>query len=54
LARRGIVGGLDITAVVPQLGNALLVCATETKLPADIESYASALGEIMSASRAAA
>jgi glycine dehydrogenase subunit 1 len=54
LARRGIIGGLDISAVVPQLGHALLVCATETKLPADIESYANALGEVMSASRAAA
>jgi glycine dehydrogenase subunit 1 len=54
LARRGILGGLDISAYVPQLGPALLVCATETKLPADIEAYASALGDIMSASRAAA
>jgi len=54
LARRGILGGLDITPWVPQLGHALLVCATETKLPADIDAYASALGEVMSASRAAA
>jgi glycine dehydrogenase subunit 1 len=54
LARRGILGGLDITPWVPQLGHALLVCATETKLPSDIEAYASALGEVMNASRAAA
>jgi glycine dehydrogenase subunit 1 len=54
LARRGIIGGFDISAWVPQLGHALLVCATETKLPADIAAYAGALGEIMSASRAAA
>jgi glycine dehydrogenase subunit 1 len=54
LARRGILGGLDISAYVPELGPALLVCATETKLPADIEAYANALGDIMSASRAAA
>jgi glycine dehydrogenase subunit 1 len=54
LARRGIIGGLDISAWLPQFGAALLVCATETKLPADIEAYASALGDIMSASRAAA
>jgi glycine dehydrogenase subunit 1 len=54
LARRGIIGGLDISAWVPQLGHALLICATETKLPADIEAYANALGDIMSASRAAA
>jgi glycine dehydrogenase subunit 1 len=54
LARRGIIGGLDISAWVPQLGHALLVCATETKLPADIAKFASALGDVMSASRAAA
>jgi glycine dehydrogenase subunit 1 len=54
LARRGILGGLDITPWVPQLGHALLVCATETKLPVDIEAYASALGDVMNASRAAA
>jgi glycine dehydrogenase subunit 1 len=54
LARRGILGGLDITPWVGSLGHALLVCATETKLTADIEAYASALGEVMSASRAAA
>jgi glycine dehydrogenase subunit 1 len=54
LARRGIIGGLDISPWVPQLGHALLVCATETKLPVDIEAYASALGEVMNASRAAA
>ena len=54
LARRGILGGLDITPWAAQLGHALLVCATETKLPADIEAYAGALSEVMSASRAAA
>jgi len=30
------------------------VCATETKLEADIESYRTALADVMSASRAAA
>jgi len=54
LARRGIVGGLDITPWVGHLGHALLVCATETKMAADIEAYASALRDVMSASRAAA
>ncbi len=54
LARRGIIGGFDISAWVPHLGHALLVCATETKLAVDIDAYANALGEIMSASRAAA
>jgi glycine dehydrogenase subunit 1 len=54
LARRGILGGLDITPWAAQLGFALLVCATETKLAADIEAYASALSDVMRASRAAA
>ncbi len=54
LARRGIFGGLDLSERYPELGNALLVCATETKLEADIDSYALALADVMSSSRAAA
>jgi glycine dehydrogenase subunit 1 len=54
LARRGIFGGLDISSYFPGLGHALLVCATETKLSADIETFANALRDVMSASRAAA
>jgi glycine dehydrogenase subunit 1 len=54
LARRGIVGGLDLSELYPELGAALMVCATETKLPADIEQYAAALTDIMHPSRAAA
>jgi glycine dehydrogenase subunit 1 len=54
LARRGIFGGLDVTPWSAGLGPALLVCATETKLPADIETYAGALAEVLGASRAAA
>jgi glycine dehydrogenase subunit 1 len=53
LAARGIHGGLDLSAYYPQLGNALLVCATETKTLEDIEQYRSALGEVMQAARAA-
>jgi glycine dehydrogenase subunit 1 len=53
LAARGINGGLDLSGYYPQLGNALLVCATETKTPEDIELYRSALGEVMQAARAA-
>jgi len=47
LAERGIVGGLDLTERFPELGHALLVCATETKLDVDIDAYAAALGDIM-------
>jgi glycine dehydrogenase subunit 1 len=54
LARRGIVGGADISARYPSLGNALLVCATETRTLADIETYARALAETMRNSAAAA
>ena len=53
LAARGIAGGLDLTSYYPQLGHALLVCATETKTAADIERYRAALSELMQAARAA-
>jgi glycine dehydrogenase subunit 1 len=54
LARRGIFGGLDLAERHPELGHALLVCATETKLDVDIDAYAGALADIMNPSRAAA
>ena len=54
LARRGIFGGLDLGDRYPELGHALLVCATETKLASDIDAYASALADVMNAARAAA
>jgi glycine dehydrogenase subunit 1 len=54
MSRRGILGGLDLSERYPELGNALLVCATETKLRVDIDAYAAALADVMSASRAAA
>ena len=53
LAARGIVGGLDLSEHYPELGQALLVCATETKTTADIEHYANALTECLRAARAA-
>jgi glycine dehydrogenase subunit 1 len=54
LARRGIIGGLDLAERYPELGHAFLVCATETKLDVDIEAYAGALADIMNPARAAA
>ncbi|MFO1392961.1 MAG: aminomethyl-transferring glycine dehydrogenase subunit GcvPA [Steroidobacteraceae bacterium] len=54
LAARGIVGGFDATRDYPSLGNALLVCATETRTAEDIEAYARALREIMTGAAAAA
>ncbi|MDB6090030.1 MAG: glycine dehydrogenase subunit 1 [Gammaproteobacteria bacterium] len=53
LASRGILGGLDLAEHYPELGPALLVCATETKTTADIEAYTTALGEVMQSVRAA-
>jgi glycine dehydrogenase subunit 1 len=47
LAARGIQGGFDLTPLYPELGSAILVCATETKTTADIRSYASALSEVL-------
>lgn len=49
LARRGIAGGLDVSPDYPELGNALLVCATETKTTEDIAAFAAALGDVLSA-----
>jgi glycine dehydrogenase subunit 1 len=39
----GVLGGLDISAHYPQLGHAILVCATETKTAEDIQHYITAL-----------
>jgi glycine dehydrogenase subunit 1 len=53
LGTRGILGGLDLSGHYPELGHALLVCATETKTQADIEQYAAVLEEAVQAARAA-
>jgi glycine dehydrogenase subunit 1 len=53
LAERGILGGLDLSGLFPEIGNGLLVCATETKSAGEIEAYASALAEIMREARVA-
>jgi glycine dehydrogenase subunit 1 len=54
LSRRGILGGLDLGERYPELVHAGGMCATETKLGVDIDAYAAALADVMSASRAAA
>jgi glycine dehydrogenase subunit 1 len=43
LADEGILGGYDISGHYPELGNALLVCATETRTNDDFLRYADAL-----------
>ena len=46
LARRNIVGGYDLSRHYPELGNAMLVCATEMRTDEDIARYAAALREV--------
>jgi glycine dehydrogenase subunit 1 len=47
LAERGIAAGLDLAPSYPELGPAMLVCATETKSHADIETYERALRAVL-------
>jgi glycine dehydrogenase subunit 1 len=47
LATRGIAAGLDLAPSYPELGPAMLVCATETKSHADIETYERALRAVL-------
>ncbi|MDH3865311.1 MAG: glycine dehydrogenase, partial [Gammaproteobacteria bacterium] len=46
LAAKDILGGYDLGADFPDLGDALLVCATETKTEADIDVYVEAMREV--------
>ena len=45
---QGIVGGFDLTPYYPELGQALLVCATETRTAADLQKYTEQLERIVS------
>jgi glycine dehydrogenase subunit 1 len=47
LVEAGIQGGYDLTPFYPALGNAILVCATETKTLSDLENYAKKLEAIL-------
>jgi len=49
LDQQGILGGYSLSHDFPELGNALLVCATETKQPVDLEHYAASLEQIITA-----
>ena len=51
LLQRGILGGLDLRVDYPELGHALLVCATETKLTEDLDCYAEQLQAALQDSR---
>jgi glycine dehydrogenase subunit 1 len=53
LAADGIIGGYDLSREYPELGHALLVCATETRTAADIGRYAGLLGRLLGRAAAA-
>lgn len=47
LAERNILGGYDLAADYPELGHAILVCATELRTEDDIMAYRTALQAVM-------
>lgn len=47
LAKQNILGGFDLSRHYPELGHALLVCATETKTDSHIKQYADALSRAL-------
>jgi glycine dehydrogenase subunit 1 len=47
LQAQGILGGLAMTQDYPELGNAMLVCATETKRDDDLTRYSATLKSIL-------
>ncbi|MCR4346360.1 MAG: aminomethyl-transferring glycine dehydrogenase subunit GcvPA [Sulfuricaulis sp.] len=51
LEAQGILGGYDLSEHYPHLGQSLLVCATETRTPEDINQYAFHLERIVSKRR---
>ncbi len=53
LSARGIEGGFDLSGHYPELGSALLVCATEVHTEADIATYAAAMADVLKSVRVA-
>ncbi|MCF6338309.1 MAG: aminomethyl-transferring glycine dehydrogenase subunit GcvPA [Gammaproteobacteria bacterium] len=47
LDAQGVLGGFDLSQTYPELGNAILVCATETKTDDDLAQYATALRSVL-------
>ncbi len=47
LAQRDILGGYDLSADYPELGNAMLVCATELRTDDEIAAYKAALQDVL-------
>jgi glycine dehydrogenase subunit 1 len=53
LAADKIVGGVDISQSHPELGNALLLCATETKTDEELDTFVAALQKALQENKAA-
>jgi len=53
LARQNILAGYDLSVEYPELGHALLVCATEARTEAEIDTFAAALEAVLNSSEAA-
>jgi len=53
LRAQGILGGLDVSDWYPELGQAILVCVTETKTASDLDHYAQQMERILSKRREA-
>lgn len=53
LAERSILGGFDLGSEYPDLDRCMLVCATEARTAADIETFARALADVIKPARAA-
>ncbi|MGB8855653.1 MAG: hypothetical protein WCC58_03160, partial [Burkholderiales bacterium] len=51
LEQQGIGGGLSLNSFYPELGDCLLVCATETKTDADIDCFANTLEQVLLSQR---
>ena len=47
LARKRITGGVDVSRNYPELGNALLVCATEIRTAEEIDRFTKAIKEVL-------
>jgi len=47
LAKSGILAGYSLSSDYPELGNALLICATETKTEQDLQRYCDELGKAL-------
>lgn len=47
LVEKNILGGFDLTQSYPELGQAILICATEMRGDEDIQMYVTAMSEVM-------